>query len=373
MPDPTDGADEVGEHGERADAESSQQSGGGDVPVEHVDERAVSVSLHGHALVAQLARHVARGGSGELDPEPGHGRAAAQHEREVAEQLERVGQRGGQRGGRHEVVDESADGAALLLVVGPAAQQGDQEAALPAAREHLGDDEEVGGERGDDDDGRVARVEEPDRVHALLSAVLGVLHRQLHAEALEVHHHQEHHHRRQQVEQVRQRRPVERVPQRAHLVLPRDQQVEQRDDRALELLPAARVHRHRRERAPHHRLADVRRDEQRDARPEAVALLQHLVQQKHDHARQRQLEDQKAARHPAKLARRTVHARHHVHERRDERQQEAEQLLHALEEVALLLHALIVHHQLQTRQQLHDHAGRHDGSDSKLHQSAATR
>ena len=252
----------------------------------------------------------------------------------------------------------------------PLAEQTDEEAAVPATREHLGDDHQVGHQRGDDDDGRVRRVEQLDRVDALLAAVLRVLDRQLHAEALEVHHHEEHDHRREQVRDVRQTGAVERVAQRADLVLARDQQVEQRDDRALELLAATVVHRHRRERAPHHRLADVRRDEQRDARAQTVALLQQLVQQQHDDARERQLHHDQRAREPAQLARRTVHARHHVHERRRDAQQNAEQLLHALEQLALLLHALVKHHQLETRQQLHNHTRRHDGADAQLHERA---
>ena len=250
----------------------------------------------------------------------------------------------------------------------PLAEQPHEEVALPAARQHLRDDHQVGDQRGDDDDGRVAGVEQLDRVQALLPAVLRVLHRQLHAEALEVDHHEEHDHGRQQVGDVGQAGAVERIAQRADLVLARDQQVEQRDDRALELLAAAVVHRHRRERAPHHRLADVRRDEQRDARAQAVALLQQLVQQQHDDAREGQLHDDQRAREPAQLARRTVHARHHVYEGRRDGQDDAEQLLHALEQLALLLHALVEHHQLQARQQLHNHARGHNGADTQLHQ-----
>ena len=58
-----DGSDEVCEDSESSDAETSQESGGGDVSVEHVNERGVAIALHGQSVVSQLLRHIPRGGS----------------------------------------------------------------------------------------------------------------------------------------------------------------------------------------------------------------------------------------------------------------------------------------------------------------------
>ena len=88
-----DGAQEVGEHGERADAHATEQRRRGDVAVQHVDQRRVTVALHGQTVVAQLLRHVARRGARELDPQTRHERAGAQHEHHVHDELERVRER----------------------------------------------------------------------------------------------------------------------------------------------------------------------------------------------------------------------------------------------------------------------------------------
>ncbi len=59
---------------------------------------------------------------------------------------------------------------------------------------------------------------------------------------------------------------VEGLLERAHLVVARRQQMEERNDGALELSAAARVYGRRAERLPHDRLANVGRNEERDTR-----------------------------------------------------------------------------------------------------------
>ena len=80
-----------------------------------------------------------------------------------------------------------------------------------------------------------------------------------------------------QVGQVGQVLAVECLAQSSDLVLSGGQQVEERNDRALELGAAAGVDGGRRERLPDDRLADVGGDEQRNARAETVAFLKKLV------------------------------------------------------------------------------------------------
>ena len=128
----------------------------------------------------------------------------------------------------------------------------------------------------------------------------------------------------QQVHEVGQVLAVEGLAQGAHLVLARGQQVEQGDDGALELGAAARVDRRRTERLPHDRLANVGGDEERNARAEAVALLQQLVQQQHDQAGDEQLDHDQQAHSAADLRRVAVHARHHVHDGLADRDHHAE-------------------------------------------------
>ena len=97
---------------------------------------------------------------------------------------------------------------------------------------------------------------------------------QVDAEALEVDHDEEDQDRGEQVGDVGHVRSVECLLERAHLVRARDEQVEQRDDSALELGAATGVHGGGAESFPDDALALVRGDEQGDARAEAVALRQ---------------------------------------------------------------------------------------------------
>ncbi len=83
-----------------------------------------------------------------------------------------------------------------------------------------------------------------------------------------------------EVGQVGQVLSVEGFPEGAHLVLAGGQQVEERDDGALELGASAGVDGRRRERLPDDGLADVGGDEEGNSRPEAVALLEELVKLK---------------------------------------------------------------------------------------------
>ena len=70
----------------------------------------------------------------------------------------------------------------------------------------------------------------------------------------------------EEIHQVGKVLPVEGLPEGPDLVLPRGEEVEQRDHGALELCAAAGVHCGGGEGLPHDSLADVRSDEQRNTR-----------------------------------------------------------------------------------------------------------
>ena len=70
----------------------------------------------------------------------------------------------------------------------------------------------------------------------------------------------------------------------AQLVAAGEEQVKERDDRALELRAAAGVDGRRAEGLPDDALADVGGDEERDARAQPIPFLQQLVEDDHDDA-----------------------------------------------------------------------------------------
>eukprot|EP00962_Isochrysis_galbana_P018404 scaffold5311_cov120-Isochrysis_galbana.AAC.13 len=230
--------------------------------------------------------------------------------------------------------------------------------------QQLRDKVDVGDEGRLQDDGHVGRVEELDRVGGLHAALRAVLDGQVDAEALEVDDHQKDEHRRHDVGHVGQVLPVEGLLERLELVLAREHQVEERDQRALEFGAAASVDGRRREGLPHDGLADVGRDEERDARAQPVSLLQQLVQDDDDDAGHEELHDDEDRVARAQLAHIAVHAGDDVGHRLADGDQDAEKLLRAVEEGAVLLQTLVDVDDLGAREELHHQAGGDDGRDA---------
>jgi hypothetical protein len=188
---------------------------------------------------------------------------------------------------------------------------------------------------------------------------------------LEVDHDQEDDHGGQQVVDVGQVGAVEGLLERLHLVAARHEEVEQRDDRALELGAARAADGVGAEGLPDDGLADVGGDEQGDAAADAVALLEELVEADHDDAGKDELRDDQGGVDGAELAHVAVHAGHHVGHGLADGDEHAEQLLRALEQVAVRLDAVVDVDDLGPHQQLHHHAARHDGADAELHARSA--
>ena len=369
-----DGADEVREDGEDADAEPAERRGGGDVLVEDLDRGGLAEALDDHLLVLELLGDVLRRGAGDLDPRLGEDGARGEDEDDVEDDVDGVEVELLEPGRRREVVDEPGDGVhlpAAARVDLPRAEEGDDGVGAELLEEELRDEERVGDERGLQHDRDVRGVEQLDRVGALLPPDGARAHLQVDVEALEVDHERDDDAGREQVRDVGEVRAEERLLERAHLVRARDEEVEEGDDRALELLASAGVDRVRRERTPDDVLADVGRDEQRDARAEPVALLQQLVEHGHDDAGERELDDDQEGVEQAEVLRVAVHAGHDVRDGLPDGHQEPEELLGAVEERAVLLAALVHLDDLDAGEQLHDHARGDDGRDAEVHQRAA--
>mmetsp|Transcript_12501 Transcript_12501/g.40927 ORF Transcript_12501/g.40927 Transcript_12501/m.40927 type:complete len:317 (-) Transcript_12501:796-1746(-) len=194
-----DGAEEVGDDGEGADAHAAEGGGGWDVAVEDVDDGVVPEALHNHLLIAELLGDVARGRAGDLDPHGGEDGAGGEDEDEVEDGVEGVVGDFGEGPGGRDVVGEASDGdgrVARAFDLLPLADEADEEDAGIPVVEELGEEVEVGDEGRLEDDGHVRRVEELDGVRSLLAAVLLVFDGQIDAPALEVDDDDEDEHRR---------------------------------------------------------------------------------------------------------------------------------------------------------------------------------
>jgi hypothetical protein len=177
----------------------------------------------------------------------------------------------------------------------PDAEETDGEVVREAARKHLADDEDIAGECGLEHDRHVARVEELDGVAPAEAARAVALDWDLDSEALEVDDDGEHKHSRDEVHDVGEAVTPERLAECTALVVPREEEVEERDERALKLGPAAGVDGRRRESLPDDRLADVCGDEEGDAGAEAVALLKEFIEEDHNESGDDELDDKKKA------------------------------------------------------------------------------
>jgi len=258
-----DRAQEVSQHRQSADAQTSEGGRRGDVPVELVNHRLVAVAGHDHLLLLQLLGHVLGTRAGHVDPGLGEEGARSQHEDDV---------------------DDSVEG--VLQV--------DEEVAGELGGEHLRDDVEVGDKGGLEDDGDVAGVEELDWVAGGLATEAGGLDGQVDAEALEVDDDAEDEDGGEQVGEVGQVLAVEGFFEGADFVVAGGEEVEEGDDGAFELCAAAGVDGGGREGFPDDGLADVGGDEEGDARAEAVAFLEELVEEEHDQAGDEQLHGKKS-------------------------------------------------------------------------------
>eukprot|EP00968_Pinguiococcus_pyrenoidosus_P003040 scaffold180_cov311-Pinguiococcus_pyrenoidosus.AAC.22 len=368
-----DGPQQVGAHGEQADAHASKGRRSGDVAVQHVHERLVPIPLDGHPRVDEVLGHVAHAGAGHVDPHLGQQRTGHAHEHDVEHRPQRVVQRLLHAARRADIVRQPShrDAVSAARRRLPATQQAHEEEARVAAVQQLADEVHVGHQRRLQDDGHVAGVEELDGEGARVAALARVGQRQVHLPALEEDDHEEHQDGGQEVHEVGQVAAEERLSQGPQLIGSREHHVEERDDGALELRAAPRVDRRGRQRLPHDALAGVGGDEEGDAATEAIPLLHQFIQQQHQDAGQEELQHNEDGVAGAQLRQRSVHAAHDIREGFAQRDDDAEELLCGVEQIPVFLHPVVNFNDPGAGHELHDERRRHDRRDTELHESAA--
>lgn len=233
------------------------------------------------------------------------------------------------------------------------------------------DQEHVGGQGGLQHDGHVGGVEQAHGVGSTGTTLAGRLDGDLDTEALQVDDRGEDNQSGEQVHDVGQVLSVESLLESALLVGPGHEQVEEGNDGALVLGATASVDAGRGESLPHDGLANVGGNEQRDTAAETVALLQQLVKENDNHAGNEELENQKNDNASAEVRRRAVKASEDVDSGGTGGQNEGEQLLSGLIKLPVGLEVEVDVDEVGTSQELEDHAGGDNGSDTELHQGAA--
>ena len=333
-----------------------------------------AVALDEEFVLNQHLRNVFGCLARNLDPSLGEESAGGKDEAEVEDGVERVAGDVSEVGGWRHVVGKTGDwlgGALATASVLPDAKKADHEVSAVAVVEQLREEVQVGHQGRLQDDGDVGGVEQLDGVRANAAAVAVGHELKLDLETLEVNDHNENEHGGQKVGEVRQVGAAPGLEEGAGLVRVVDEEVEERDDGALEFGALAGVDRGGAEGLPHDVLANVRGDEERDAVVDTIALLQEFVEDDDDDTGEEKLQDDEESVAHAELVDRAVHARDDVSDGLTDGDEDTEQLLGAVEQGLVVLCAQVDFNDLGSSKELHHQAGRDDGADTELHEGAA--
>ena len=159
----------------------------------------------------------------------------------------------------------------------PNTKHADKEIIRETIVQHLAHNKNIASESALEHDGHVASIEKLDRVCCALPAESVALDGDLNTETLKIDDKGKNDNSGNQVGDVRESVPPKRLFERARLVIPREQEVEERDNRALKLGTTAGVHGGGAEGLPDDRFANVSGNEQGDTRTKAVTLLKKFI------------------------------------------------------------------------------------------------
>jgi hypothetical protein len=159
----------------------------------------------------------------------------------------------------------------------------------------------------------VGCVEELDGVGATKTTRTVRLDRDLNAEALEIDDDGEYSCGRDEIHDVGQTLAPECFAKGTALVIPGEEEVEERDDGAFKLGTTASVDGGRRECLPDDRLADVGGDKERDTGAETVTFLKKLVEENDDQCGDDELDDEEKADTSANVTRLSIETGEHHH------------------------------------------------------------
>lgn len=342
----TDSAHEVGKHGESTNAKSTESGSNGDVAVELLNQRFVTVSNHHHLLITELFGNILGRGTRHVNPGLGEQSAGSENESDVEQSVERISGNGGEGTGRRQVVGKSSDGDHLSLSRGvfgnsPLSQQVNENVVGITSVEELRQEVEIGNEGGLQNDGDVGGIEQLDGVGTSGTSLLFVFDGKVDTEALEINDNDEDEDGGHEVGDVGEVLAIEGLLEGANLVVSGDQKVEQSNDSSFEFRSTSSVNSGRAESLPDDGFANVGGDEERNTRAETISLLQEFVQNQDDDTSNKQLDDDNESEADTEFRNGSVHAGENVGDGLTDGNNHTEQFLGSLEEFSIRLDALI--------------------------------
>lgn len=223
--------------------------------------------------------------SGNLNPCLGEKGTSAQDKQDVENSLDRIQKCLLQIERRLHVVGETGDGKQLLTAACswlPCADESDNEVVWESREEHLGDDEDIGGQSALEHNWHVGGIEQSDWVDIEWTSLSGGLDWQVDSEALQVDNEREDNQGCKDLRHVWSVVSVEGVDQRSSCARSGEEHVYECQDGAFKLGASASVDKCWGKAFPDNGLANLGRHEQGGTRAEPVALLEQFVQ-KNDH------------------------------------------------------------------------------------------
>lgn len=328
---------------------------------------------HNKTLILKLLRNIAWGRSRDLDPSLREDSAGNEHVGDVDSSVDWVQKCISEvEWWRHIVCDPRGSeelGRSLLSL--PGTEKTDQEVLRETRVQHLGDEEDIGRKGGLQHDWHVGSVEEADWVGTAGAALARGLDWDLDAETLEVDDSGEDGDGGQEVHDVWKVLAVEGLVEGALFVWPGGEEVEERDDGALELWSATGVDGGWGESLPDDGLADVGGDEKGDTRSKAVTLLEELIEENDNQTSNNELENEEEDDTSAEVGWLSVKASEDIDGSLSHGENDSEKLLGGLVELAVGLKVEVDIDEVGSSKELEDHSGGDNWGDTQLHESTS--
>ena len=331
------------------------------------------MTSHNKTLILKLLSNIPWGGSRDLNPSLREDSAGNEHVGNVDCRVDWIQKRISEvKRWRHVVCDSAGSeelGRSLLSL--PGTEKTDQKVLRETGVQHLGYEEDVGGEGGLQHDWHVGGVEEADWVGSAGAALAGGLDWNLDAESLEVDDGGEYGKGGQQVHDVWKVLAVEGLMKSALLVWPGGEEVKECDDGALELWSATGVDGGWGEGLPDDGLTDVGGNEKGDTRAKTVTLLEELIEENDNQASNNELEDEEEDHSGTEVGWLSVKTSENVDCSLSHGEDDSEKLLGGLVELAIGLKVEVDIDEVGSGKELEDHAGGDNWSDTQFHESTS--
>lgn len=250
----------------------------------------------------------------------------------------------------------------------PNTEDADQNVICESRVQHLRNQEDVGAQGRLKHDGHVAGIEKTNRESSSSSTLTAGFDWNLDTETLEIDDCGEDNESCEKVGDVGKVLSVESLLQRAWLVAPGKEKVEESNNSSLKLGSSSSVDCSWAECSPDDVLTDVGSNEKLNTGTQSVALLEKLIEKNDNKTSNDKLENEQQANTSTEVTRLTVKSSQNVNSGLSEGEDDSEELLGSLIKLAIRLEVKVNVDEVSSGKKLENHARRYDRRDTQFHQ-----